>query len=264
VEDLLLAFRMPKLDALPDGGAFVAAFAVRLLEGNEPRLRAIPVALAIGPTSLVTVRQHAVPEVEARIDAALAGRVDGPIGGPQLAHAVLDVLIDRHLPVMLRVAEVAEDLEERLDPRADRESLIALDRLIVLRRDVLAFRRLGVAQHEILRRLERLLPTMRQQLADVADNQREATDTAAATGDYIDGAIESYRLRRDARMENGIRRLTVLAGILGPLTLLIGLWGVNFPNIPGTGTAYGWPVFVAVLAILILLGAWYFRRRGLL
>jgi Mg2+ and Co2+ transporter CorA len=40
--------------------------------------------------------------------------------------------------------------------------------------------------------------------------------------------------------------------------------GVNFPNIPGTTALYGWPVFVAVQAVLMLLGAWYFRRRGLL
>jgi magnesium transporter len=101
-------------------------------------------------------------------------------------------------------------------------------------------------------------------LADVADNQREAAETATATGDDIDGAIEVYRVRRDARTDGAIRRLTVLAGDLWPVSLLIGLWGVNFPNIPGTDSAWGWPAFVAAQAVLILLGARYVRRRGLL
>jgi magnesium transporter len=142
--------------------------------------------------------------------------------------------------------------------------LTALERLVVLRRDLLAFRRLAVAQQEVLRRVGRVFPEVRAQLADVADNQREATDTATATCDYIDGAIEAYRVRRDADTEDGIRRLTVLAGILGPLSLLIGFWQVNFPNIPGSGWAFGWPVFVGLQLTLIALGVWYFRRRGML
>ena len=72
-------------------------------------------------------------------------------------------------------------------------------------------------------------------------------DTSAAICDYIGGAIEVYRMRRTIRTEDGIRRLTVLAGIFAPLSLIIGLWGVNFGNIPGTQVAWGWPMFVRVL-----------------
>ena len=46
VEDCLLPVRMPKLDPLPDGGAFVAVFALRLEEGDEPRLRELQPANA--------------------------------------------------------------------------------------------------------------------------------------------------------------------------------------------------------------------------
>lgn len=265
VEDCLLPLRMPKLDHLPEGGAFVGAFAIHLDGGHEPRLRSFAVPLIIGSTYLVTVRRHPMPDDAAPIEAALCGGTDLPEqSGAALAHAALDALIDRHLPVMLRTAEVAEELEEDLDPGIKNESLLALERLIVLRRDLLAFRRLGVAQQEVVRRLGRAFPTMREYLADVADNQREAVETAAATCDYIDGAIESFRVRRDMRTDDGIRRLTVLAAIIGPLTVLIGLWGVNFPNIPGTEHEWGWSVFVGSQVCFVALAAWYVRRRGLL
>jgi magnesium transporter len=184
--------------------------------------------------------------------------------GMGLAHTALNTIVEHHLPVMLRTAEIAEELNEQLDLRSHRESVVALEHLIVLRRDLLAFRRLGVAQPEVLRRLGRLFPGVRAHLADVADDEREAMDTAAAICDYIDGAIEAYRMRRTVRTEGGIQRLTVLAGIFAPLSLLIGLWGINFRNIPGTHVAWGWPIFVAVLCCLGFLGALYFRRRGLL
>ena len=52
--------------------------------------------------------------------------------------------------------------------------------------------------------------------------------------------------------------------LAGKLSLLIGFWQVNFPNIPGSGWAFGWPTFVGLQLSLIALGVWYFRRRGML
>jgi Mg2+ and Co2+ transporter CorA len=264
VEDCLLPVRMPKLDSLPDGDTFVAVFGVRLVEEDGPRLRANAVALVVAHQYLVSMRREPMPELEARLEALLGPRESLSELPAVLAHAAIDALVDRHLPTMLLAAEVAEELEERLDPQSEHQSVEVLERLIVLRRDLLAFRRLGVAQQEVLRRLGRALPAVGPSLSDVADSQREAVETAAATCDYIDGAIEGYRLRREARTEIGIRRLTVLAAILGPLSLLIGLWEVKFPNIPGSTLPWGWFAFVFSLLLLALLSIGFVRRRGLL
>jgi hypothetical protein len=40
---------MPKMDALPKGGAFIAVFAVRLDDEVDPRLQAEEVDLVVGP-----------------------------------------------------------------------------------------------------------------------------------------------------------------------------------------------------------------------
>lgn len=85
-----------------------------------------------------------------------------------------------------------------------------------------------------------------------------------ATRHYADGAVESYRMRRDERSEVGIRRLTVLAGIIGPMTLLAGWWGANFDSIPGSGSQWGFGVFVGVQLVFAVLAVWFMIRRGLL
>ncbi len=116
-----------------------------------------------------------------------------------------------------------------------------------------------------VRRLARTLPEEAPaRLSDVEDNQREAIDMADATRDYVDGAVEGYRMRRDERSERGIRRLTVLAGVIGPLSLLTGIYGVNFAHIPGTDAPYGFWVFVGVQVAFLALAVWYLERRGLL
>ena len=87
---------------------------------------------------------------------------------------------------------------------------------------------------------------------------------ADATRDYVDGAVEAYRMRRDERSGRGIRRLTVLAAVLGPLTLISGIYGANFEVIPGAGSPYGFWVFVAAQVSFLVLAVWYLGRRGLL
>jgi magnesium transporter len=73
------------------------------------------------------------------------------------------------LPALVGVATVAEELEERLDPRNERASTAALENLTLLRRDLSAFRRLAIAQHESLRRLGRWSRGLCDHLSDLAD-----------------------------------------------------------------------------------------------
>lgn len=264
VEDCLSPLRMPKIDVFPES-AFVAAFAARLAGETWRQLRAVEVDLVVGENYLVTVRDSPVPEVSGRLERRMRSGVfseDVSTGG-MLAYEAMDALVDGHLPALVNAAAAAEDLEASLDPRNERASVDALENLISLRRDLQAFRRLAVAQQESLRRLGRVSPDLRVHLSDASDNQREAVDMAEATRDYVEGAIEAYRMRRDERSELGIRRLTVLAAVLGPLTVLAGWYGMNFEYLPGADTAWAFWVFILLQVAFVAAAVWYLRRRGL-
>jgi magnesium transporter len=268
VEDCMEPLRMPKMDMFQEGengktqGAFVAAFALRLLKSeNEVQLRAIEVDLVVGPNYLVTVRDTPVAEVSQRVQSKLQKDLSED-SGQMLAYEALDALIDGHLPVLVSTAAAAEELEESLDPRNERVSITALENLIALKRDLSAFRRLAVAQQETLRRLGRKYVEMRPYLSDVADNQRETVDMADATRDYVDGAVEAYRMRRDEWVGIGIRRLTVLASVLGPLSVFTAWYGTSFSDIPGVNLPYAFYVFVGGQILFIVLVFLYLRRRS--
>jgi magnesium transporter len=87
-------------------------------------------------------------------------------------------------------------------------------------------------------------------------------DIADATGDYVDGAVEAYRIRRDEWAGIAVRRLTVLAGVLGPLTVFGGWYATSFSYIPGADLPYGFYVFVGVQVLFIVVVLSYLRRRG--
>jgi magnesium transporter len=265
LEDLLQPLRMPKVDRLDDGAIFIAAFGASLDHRDGPRLRPIEMDVLARPGLLVTAHDGSLPTLEPRLQAELESlTTDRGDAAFLLAHAALDAITDGHLPELIRSAEAADELEDSLDPRYETASLRALDRLIVLRRDLLSFRRVAVGQHEALRRLERLAPGMAAHFSDVRDNEREAIDLADATCEYIDGAIEAYRLRRDERIGGGIRRLTILAALFGPLSLLAGIFGANFNEMPGTDSQWGFYIFVLVELVLAAASIVILRRRRLL
>ncbi len=265
VEDCLSPLRMPKIDVFPES-AFVAAFAARLARDPWRQLRAVEVDLVIGANYLITVRDIPVPEVTERLERRIRSgmRTEDMSTGGMLAYEAMDALVDGHLPTLVSVATAAEELEEGLDPRNERGSVETLENLISLRRDLQAFRRLVVAQQESLRRLGRISSDLRVYLSDASDNQREAVDMAEATRDYVEGAIEAYRMRRDERSELGIRRLTVLAAVLGPLTVLAGWYGMNFSYLPGANSGVAFWIFILIQVAFVGGALWYLRRRGLL
>src|SRR5215207_3896166 len=159
-------------EPLRDPASVVWVDILRPHEGAEAllqdtlRLRAEEVDLVGGPGYLVTVRDGPLGEVEERFcSQILAAQAWLESPGFSLSHAALDALVGGHAPVMVRTAAAAEELEESLDPRDERSSIAALEALITLRRDLLAFRRLAVAQQEILRRLGRAVPELREYLS---------------------------------------------------------------------------------------------------
>jgi magnesium transporter len=89
------------------------------------------------------------------------------------------------------------------------------------------------------------------------------------------------RLRLMVRMENRVRdlrqhhlhslqettsrRLNVLAilsAIYMPATLIAGIYGMNFENIPITEVPYGYFIVMLFMVAVVLGQFWYFYRRG--
>ena len=71
-------------------------------------------------------------------------------------------------------------------------------------------------------------------------------------------------MRRDERIGGGIRRLTILAALFGPLSLLAGIFGANFNEMPGTDSQWGFYIFVLVELVLAAASIVILRRRRLL
>ena len=65
--------------------------------------------------------------------------------------------------------------------------------------------------------------------------------------------------------ESTNRRLNMLAivsAIYMPATLIAGIYGMNFDNIPITHVPYGYVVVMSIMAAVVVGQLWFFHRRG--
>jgi len=88
---------------------------------------------------------------------------------------------------------------------------------------------------------------------------RAAVDSSR---DLLDGILGAVQAAASNRTSEVARVLTVLSGILLPLTLITGIYGMNFENMPELKARNGYFITLAALAVVGLTLFVLFRRLG--
>lgn len=147
----------------------------------------------------------------------------------------------------------------RADPRA-------LNEVYALRRDVIVLRRVFVPQRQIYDALaEEGRPLVdeasREEFERVTDYQARILESLEAARSLLGSVLETYRGAVADQTNEIVRVLTVFSAILLPLSLVAGIFGMNFVGIPLGDSPYGFWLIVSIMAV-IAIGLWvYFGRR---
>lgn len=130
------------------------------------------------------------------------------------------------------------------------------DGIAIAGRNLLTLKKLTASLHIVLM----LLATKRsafisddarssfQLMQQNASSVRSAIDSSR---DMLDGILSNLHIAAANRMSNVARLLTVISGILLPLTLITGIYGMNFDYMPELHWRYG---YFFVLGFLVVLG----------
>jgi magnesium transporter len=259
MEDVTDLGEFPKVDEYHDH-AFVVAHGI---SADPSRLRTSEYNAFIGAGYLVTFHREDLAEfgwVRERVQepAWLAG------AGPDQVFARISEEGAR------RFGPLTEGLEERV---LDTESrALAGDHTVVgdvqaLRRDCLLLRKIVGPLRDTFMRLgvedlEGVGERARLRFASVRDHYfrvAEALDTSQAV---LGAVLETYRSTVAERTNDAMKVLTVFTAVLLPMTVVAGIYGMNFAHMPELGWRLGYLWALAVMAVMGL-GLWvYFARRG--
>lgn len=86
------------------------------------------------------------------------------------------------------------------------------------------------------------------------------TQSLEVCRESFDVLVNLYISNNDLRMNDIMKRLTVITAVFIPLTFLVGVWGMNYERMPELKLTYGYLIAWAIL-LIVGLGTWWFMRR---
>ena len=260
VDDVLAWSKFPKVEDHA-GYTFVVGHGLSTMSAD--RLRTVEYDVFVSDTYLVTFHQEDLPGfVWGREHATAAGVLTD--ASPDLLWAkIAEAGAARYQPL-------AEGLEQRIDDLEDRAIAAQPSvpaEVLALRRDVQTLRQVVGAQREAYRALaSRDLPGVSsrgaRRLGHVFDDFNRLADILDGARSLLGSVLETYRGTVAERANEVMKVLTVFAAIILPLSLVAGIYGMNFTNMPELRTRWGYFAVVAIMG-MVAVGLWvYFARRG--
>ncbi len=180
-----------------------------------------------------------------------------------LAYALIDIIIDNNFIILEKFGETIEEIEERLVTNPSPEILNLIHQLkrelIFMRKSVWPLRELlsGLQRRESLLIKEGTLIYLR----DVYAHTIQIIDTIESFRDMVSGMLDIYLSSLSNRMNEIMKVLTIIATIFIPLTFIVGIYGMNFLNMPELGWTWGYPLILIIMGIIGVVMIMYFKMK---
>lgn len=264
LEDITSRLQRPKIDDYEDYLFIVLHFPIHMKA--EHVTVAAEIDIFLGPDYVVTVTDGKLRPLNRLFEQCKnnPGKRNGVIGrNPSFAvYRIVDVLVDYCFPGINKLAEKLEELDDEIFTSSSRDIIHDIS---VLRRDIIAFRRIIKPQISVIASLEHRRRTndhedMEAYYSDISDHISKIWDSLEEYKEIIESLSSTYDSLATHRLNQIIKTLTVISVMLLPLTLISGLYGMNvalpFSDEP-------WSFFLILFFLIITAGGMliFFRTR---
>ncbi len=183
------------------------------------------------------------------------------------SYIIFDSLHDAILPTLDHLSDVAAGLEEVAIDAPGRE---VLQQILQLKRSTIRIQRTMAPQIRVFNRLSRNeFPLIEEEAAvyfrDLQDQIIQLDVINQGVRDTADNALATYLSSIGIKQNETMRVLAIVAAVFLPLSLLAGIYGMNFTNIPELDVSWG---YFAVIGLMAVVGLstfyWLFARKLIL
>jgi magnesium transporter len=185
------------------------------------------------------------------------------MGADYLAYALLDAIVDSYFIVIEKIAEKIELLEEKLITSPTKETL---HNMHALKREMIFLRKSVWPLREVLGYLERIESSLikeptKMYFRDVYDHTVQVIDSIETYREIISEMFDIYLSSISNKLNEVMKVLTIIATIFMPLTLITGIYGMNFKYMPELEWRYGYYTVIGVIVLIGVSMAIYFKRK---
>jgi magnesium transporter len=184
--------------------------------------------------------------------------------GPDfLFHLVLDALVDEYAPVVESIAERLDTLETRLFRRPVPQ---VLTQLMKMKRDVMFLRKTLVHEREVLARLIRSEFRLVSEseivyYRNVYDHLVRYTELTENAREMVSDLMQTHLAAVSNRLNEIMKVLTMISTTVLPMTLIAGIYGMNFKHMPELEWEWGYGLALGLMLAALVASLGYFRWK---
>lgn len=221
------------------------------------------VGVYIGAKTLITLAEPNCEVTDAWFDRWYSRPQSMGPSPAAIASVVMDDAIDHYFPVIDHIEDSVEDLEERV---FDSREFSVPEALRVKRRLLAVRRAIAPTRDGLNALLRRDAPgfnhSVRAQLQDVYDHTLRLIERCDVNRELMADVLDGHQNVVANQMNIVMKTLTVIATILMSISLISGIYGMNFDFMPETQQPLGYPVCLLIM-VLVAYGEWrVFRKKG--
>lgn len=181
-----------------------------------------------------------------------------------LLSVLLNSVIGNYKTIVTAIDDALEDLEEELltitdDKDIGKQIQTFRRQYMLIKKSVLPLKEQYVkllrAENQLIHKGNRAF------FNDVNDHLQFVLQTIEICRETLSSLVDLYISNNDLRMNDIMKRLTVVSTIFIPLTFLVGVWGMNFKLMPELDWKYGYAFAWTLMTIITLVVYWFFRKK---
>lgn len=265
LEDIANTHQRPKYDLFKDY-AFITFKMLRMDETNPQAIIAEHVGLVLKNNLTITFQEapgDVFDFVRERIRTG-RGKVR-EMKADYLAFSLLDAVVDGYFSVVESLGDRITELDEALSQPKPAPKL--LREIHGLKQQVIFIRRCAWPLRELVNSIQKMRSELFDEktdmyFRDLYDHCVQVIDTIETYRDLLSSLTDLYMSIAGNRMNEIMKVLTIIATLFIPLTFVVGVYGMNFQDMPELRIPWAYPaVLVLMLSIAVSMLA-FFRRKG--
>lgn len=262
-EDILSVGQRAKMDEVDDRLFCLLPMIYFNVDTNTIEME--QVSMVIGPHFVLSFQEDALRDVFEPLRERLRN------GNPRirersadyLCYSLLDVIVDSYFAVIDKLADSIELLETRLINK--REQGVLMD-ISSIRKEVMLMKRAILPVRELINGFLRTENTLIEDrnlkyFKDVSDHIIQANENCDNLRDLLGNLQDMYMNQINLRMNEVMKIFTMVSLLLAPATVIGGIFGMNFEQIPMLHNPVGFYVSVSAMLLIPLLMLFYFKWK---
>jgi magnesium transporter len=233
-------------------------------DSDDEHFATRPTAFFLFDRLLITIAPEGSRSIDSTITRLLQGRVRLNNKSAAVMHLIMNRMVDRFLAIReilaLRLADYREALLDEKNPFEDWRALLRYQK------NIMTLEKISEAQSDTITSWREDTDTeiddnLHVRFHDLLEHIRRVSDFCVNQQREIDSMVQLHFSAVAHRTNEIVRLLTLISAIFLPLTLIAGIFGMNFENMPELKTKYGYFFALGGMGVLATALLIYFKIR---